>query len=59
VIAHTTDTPAGAEDWAKVSAADAAALSCDVVCARLGVSERGLAAGEVARRLETGGPNAV
>ncbi|HYL53320.1 MAG TPA: magnesium-translocating P-type ATPase [Acidimicrobiia bacterium] len=29
------------------------------MCARLGVSERGLSAGEVARRLETEGPNAV
>jgi Mg2+-importing ATPase len=59
VLARPSDASVGHETWAQVSLAEAAALSCDAVLARLGVSEVGLKAGEAARRLAVGGPNAV
>jgi Mg2+-importing ATPase len=47
------------EPWTQVKLAEAAALSCEAVLGRLGVTQAGLRAEEAARRLAVGGPNAL
>jgi P-type Mg2+ transporter len=59
VFSRSADAVVTGEGWAQVSVAEAAALPCDAVFARLGAGETGLTAGEAARRLAVVGANAV